>query len=79
MNFSKLTRDEFRKAYYLNPNSAAYQESMQRHPDLRLISCPWELLTDDDLVVERQGSGFVIGDGSYYDPCMDKFLEILTV
>lgn len=73
------TRSQIRRDYKLDPLSDEWYAEMQKHPDLRLVSVPYDLLIEDDEVLERYGSGYVVGDGAYYDPCNDEFVEILTI
>jgi len=47
------------------------------HPDERMIPCPAEFLLDDEWET-RVGRGYVLGDGTWYDPCSGTFCGCIT-
>jgi hypothetical protein len=49
----------------------------QLHPDLRMVNCPGYLLYDSEREV-RHGKGYVLGDGSHYDPVTGSFFGVTT-
>ncbi len=51
----------------------------QQHPDERAVRCPNELFDLPREVEYRYGSGYVLGDGAWYDPITQQFSYFETV
>jgi hypothetical protein len=54
-----------------------YYDLVSRHPDQRMIHCPAELLLDSEWE-DRRGRGYVLGDGSWFDPVNKTFYGCRT-
>jgi hypothetical protein len=55
-----------------------YYYLLNRHPDQRMIPCPPELLLESEWEI-RHGRGYVLGDGSWFDPIYKTFYGVKTV
>lgn len=51
----------------------------QVHPDERMMRCPNDMFDLPNEVEYRYGSGYVLGDGAWYDPCTEQFFYFETV
>ena len=58
-----------------------FENMVREHHDERAIRCPQELINFDskDEYITRQGNGFVLGDGAWYDPITQQFSYFETV
>jgi len=56
-----------------------FETLSRQHPDERAIRCPSNLFTLPEEVEYRYGSGYVLPDGAWYDPCTEKFMYFETV
>ena len=74
--------DEARKNYMIKVNNKVrlleWDDLSQKHPDIRCIKCPADLLLESEWET-RHGDGYVLGDGSYFDPYDNKFFGLKTI
>ena len=64
------------RAAFITANPADEQD-YGKHPDRRMIACDPMLLLSDEWET-RHGRGYVLSDGSYYDPVGQRFFGITT-
>lgn len=74
-------RDALRQDWIQNNqlDSETYEMLAQQHPDERAMRCPNDLFVLPQDVEYRYGSGYVLGDGAWYDPITQNFFYLETV
>ena len=77
MTLKEAMRQDWVLAHKLDEET--YEILSQQHPDERCMRCPENLFTLPEEVEYRYGSGYVLGDGAWYDPISEKFFYFETV
>jgi hypothetical protein len=74
-------RDAMRKDWVLTHklDEETFENMVQLHPDERCMRCPNDLFNLPEDVTYRDGYGFVLGDGAWYDPITEEFWYFETV
>jgi hypothetical protein len=71
-------RNEFAAENAVEYGEDDYYDLVSRHPDQRMIPCPPELLLESEWET-RHGRGFILSDGSWFDPINQTFFGCETV
>jgi len=77
MTLKQAMRRDWISAHTLEPEE--FERLSQLHPDERCMRCPSDLFTLPEEVEYRYGSGYVLGDGAWYDPVNKSFFYFETV
>jgi hypothetical protein len=75
---SPAAKETLRKNF--SASHPPYDGDDSLHPDMRMISCPSELLYDNEWDVRYQSSeNYILGDGPHFDPVTGGFFGVETI